>query len=95
MHVLNDCASATYRKMYGTIMVVKDTLREQVYGIYRTNSFSLGDAGEAGGRHGMFPTVSRANHSCLPNCFVGFHETEAVSLPVCVVTSAAAHLVES
>ena len=52
----------------------------QVYGVFRTNSFRLRDAGEAGTQHGIFPTVSRANHSCLPTCFVEFGGTEAVSL---------------
>lgn len=54
----------------------------QVYGVFRTNSFRLRDAGEAeaGTQHGIFPTVSRANHSCLPTCFVEFGSTTAVSL---------------
>jgi hypothetical protein len=50
----------------------------QVYGVFRTNSFRLRDAGEAGTQHGIFPTVSHANHSCLPTCFVEFTGTEAV-----------------
>ena len=55
-------------------------MRTQVYGVFRTNGFRLRDAGEAGTQHGIFPTVSRVNHSCLPTCFVEFDSTSAVSL---------------